>query len=97
MTNENCLEGIRCPQCGQEDCFKITALITCNVTDDGSEPVGDHEWISVPGQVPSVTLVLNRREQLNSKNDEGRQDNKEGQCSDDIRIDMSIICTGGMQ
>jgi len=26
MTNENCLEGIRCPQCGQEDCFKITAV-----------------------------------------------------------------------
>ncbi len=44
MTNENCLEGIRCPACGQEDRFKITAIITCLVTDDGSEPVGDHEW-----------------------------------------------------
>jgi hypothetical protein len=44
MTNVNCLEGIRCPKCGQEDRFKITAIITCLVTDDGSEPVGDHEW-----------------------------------------------------
>jgi hypothetical protein len=44
MTNENCLSGIRCPACGQQDRFKITALITCMVTDDGSEPVGDHEW-----------------------------------------------------
>lgn len=44
MTNANCLEGIRCPACGQQDRFKITALITCLVTDNGSEPVGDHEW-----------------------------------------------------
>lgn len=46
MTNTNCLEGIRCPACGQEDRFKITALITCVVTDNGSEPLGDHEWDS---------------------------------------------------
>lgn len=44
MINTNCLEGIRCPKCSQEDRFKITALITCVVTDDGSEPIGDHEW-----------------------------------------------------
>lgn len=44
MTNTNCLEGIRCPACGQEDRFKITAHITCVVTDNGSEPVGDHGW-----------------------------------------------------
>lgn len=44
MTNTNCLEGIRCPHCGQTGRFKITALITCVVTDNGSEPVGDHEW-----------------------------------------------------
>ena len=44
MTNSNCLENVRCPKCGQEDRFKIVALITCDVTDDGSEPVGDHEW-----------------------------------------------------
>jgi hypothetical protein len=44
MTNSNCLEGVRCPQCGQEKRFLITATITCDVTDDGSEPAGDHCW-----------------------------------------------------
>ncbi len=44
MANHNCLKGIRCPNCGQEDRFFITALITCEVTDDGSEPVGNHYW-----------------------------------------------------
>lgn len=44
MTNTNCLENVRCPKCGQEDRFHITALITCIVTDDGSEPMGDHNW-----------------------------------------------------
>src|SRR5438874_664600 len=44
MTNTNCLVGIRCGKCGQEDRFRIAAMISCIVTDDGSEPVGDHEW-----------------------------------------------------
>ena len=44
MTNENCLVGVHCPRCGQEDRFKIAAVITCLVTDDGSDPVGDHDW-----------------------------------------------------
>jgi hypothetical protein len=44
MVNTNCLEGIRCPNCGQEDRFHINAVITCLVTDAGSEPVGDHYW-----------------------------------------------------
>src|SRR5690242_411389 len=44
MTNSNCLESVCCPKCGQEDRFKITAIILCIVTDAGSEPVGDHEW-----------------------------------------------------
>jgi hypothetical protein len=44
MTNSNCLQNVCCPKCGQEDRFKIVALITCDVTDDGSDPVGDHEW-----------------------------------------------------
>ena len=44
MSNENCLTDVCCPKCGQEDRFRITALITCHVTDDGSEPVGDHVW-----------------------------------------------------
>lgn len=44
MTNTNCLAGVCCPKCGQEDRFRIAAVISCVVTDDGSEPVGDHEW-----------------------------------------------------
>ena len=44
MTNDNCLEGIRCPRCGQEEHFRITALVACHVTDEGSEPTGDHHW-----------------------------------------------------
>lgn len=44
MTNENCLEGIYCPRCGQEDRFYIDARVTCLVTDDGAEAQGDTEW-----------------------------------------------------
>jgi hypothetical protein len=44
MTNTNCLENVCCPKCGQEDRFKIAAIISCLVTDAGSEPVGDHDW-----------------------------------------------------
>lgn len=44
MTNTNCLEGIRCPKCSQEDRFFITGCAQFEVTDDGSEAVGDHEW-----------------------------------------------------
>jgi Zn ribbon nucleic-acid-binding protein len=42
MTNKNCLEGIRCPQCGHEDAFRIEAQITVYVTDDGTEDEGGH-------------------------------------------------------
>jgi len=42
MTNKNCLEGIRCPQCGDEDAFRIEAQITVYVTDDGTEDDGGH-------------------------------------------------------
>jgi len=44
MSNQNCLQGIKCPKCGNEDRFKIQASIACHVTDEGSEPDGDHEW-----------------------------------------------------
>lgn len=44
MTNTNCLENVYCPKCGQEEHFRIAATISCLVTDDGSDPVGDHEW-----------------------------------------------------
>ena len=44
MTNKNCLEGIRCPECGHEDAFRIEAQITVHVTDEGTEEGGDTEW-----------------------------------------------------
>ncbi len=44
MSNTNCLKGIRCPKCGQEDRFMITGYAQFEVTDGGSEATGDHEW-----------------------------------------------------
>jgi hypothetical protein len=44
MTNINCLEGIQCPQCGNEDTFRIAAKTIATVTDDGTDDVGDMEW-----------------------------------------------------
>jgi hypothetical protein len=44
MANTNCLEGIRCPKCGQEDEFRIACTMVCTVIDDGTEKIGDIEW-----------------------------------------------------
>ena len=44
MPNTNCLEGMRCPKCKQEDTLHIIASVTLEVTDDGSEAIGDQEW-----------------------------------------------------
>lgn len=44
MTNTNCLEGMRCPNCGQEDRFKIQGTCMFDVTDNGSEACGNHEF-----------------------------------------------------
>jgi hypothetical protein len=44
MTNTNCLENVRCPKCSQEDRFFIVGCAQFEVTDDGSEAIGDHEW-----------------------------------------------------
>lgn len=44
MTNTNCLDGIRCPRCGQAEHFHVEARVTCLVTDDGAEPRGDTDW-----------------------------------------------------
>lgn len=45
--NENCLEDIACAKCGTRDGFKIGFNGTCQVNDDGSDDVGDHEWDGV--------------------------------------------------
>jgi hypothetical protein len=44
MTNENCLDGIKCPACGNEDRFRIEVTVMATVTDDGAEVEGDMEW-----------------------------------------------------
>jgi hypothetical protein len=45
MSNTNCLEHIRCPTCGSEDAFRVSARIWIFVTDDGTEDEGGHyEW-----------------------------------------------------
>lgn len=47
--NKNCLEGWRCPLCGNEDSFKVDAVVhqTVFLTDDGTEDTksgGDTTW-----------------------------------------------------
>ena len=43
--NTNCLEGIACPKCKQEDAFHIEATIMVFVTDDGTDDTsGQYEW-----------------------------------------------------
>jgi hypothetical protein len=46
MTNENCLAGIKCPKCGNEDRFLISATIVADVTDDGADVAegSDFHW-----------------------------------------------------
>ncbi|MGL4465723.1 MAG: hypothetical protein ACRC1K_26530 [Planctomycetia bacterium] len=46
MTNVNCLDGVCCPTCGQEQRFLITALVDCEVTDDGAWAAdhGHYDW-----------------------------------------------------
>ncbi len=47
--NENCLAGVRCPLCKQNDSFYIegtddTGTRTLEMTDDGCDAVGDFEY-----------------------------------------------------
>jgi hypothetical protein len=44
MPNTNCLEGIRCPDCGNEDAFYIESTAIMYVTHDGAESRGDTQW-----------------------------------------------------
>lgn len=44
MTNENCLSGTKCPQCGSEGPFSIRAEANFLVTDDGTEEYSDVDW-----------------------------------------------------
>jgi hypothetical protein len=44
MTNTNCLEGIKCPACGNEELFRIAATSMFTVTDDGTDDYADVQW-----------------------------------------------------
>ena len=37
MRNDNCLEGIKCPNCGQEARLFIVSTILADVTDGGAD------------------------------------------------------------
>ncbi len=44
MVNFNCLEGVKCPDCGNEKSFYIQSTAVMYVTDDGAECRSDIEW-----------------------------------------------------
>ena len=44
MTNTNCLEGMKCPQCASFEPFKIEVKTIVKVFDDGTGDHGDTEW-----------------------------------------------------
>ena len=43
-TNVNCLEGLKCPQCGQSDRLLIEGTSVFEVVDDGTESHSSVEW-----------------------------------------------------
>lgn len=49
MANSNCLRGMACPECGNEDWFCIEISAWSEVTDDGTGDIGDVEWDSTSG------------------------------------------------
>lgn len=44
MSNENCLKGMRCPECSSEGPFKIAVTAMAEVHDDGTDEIRDVEW-----------------------------------------------------
>ena len=42
--NENCLEGLRCPACGEYDMLLIEVRTVIEITDEGTGDFGDTEW-----------------------------------------------------
>ena len=48
-TNNNVLEGLRCPACGSEGPFGITCTTVGLFADDGCDEYGDMEWDPTSG------------------------------------------------
>ena len=44
MPNTNCLEGIRCPECGFEEYFYISGFCSLTVFDDGIVDTQNCDW-----------------------------------------------------
>ena len=44
MPNQNCLKGLRCPLCGEEEPFQISCTTMVDMWDGGSEQHYDLEW-----------------------------------------------------
>ncbi|SNS00143.1 hypothetical protein SAMN04488503_2278 [Humidesulfovibrio mexicanus] len=44
MSNSNCLEGFRCPECGSYEPFDIEVKTTVTVYDNGSGDMEHAEW-----------------------------------------------------
>jgi len=42
--NENCLTGMKCPECDSYGPFRISSNCWAEVHDDGIEETYDHEW-----------------------------------------------------
>jgi hypothetical protein len=44
MANINCLEGCRCPECGNESAFQVVATAVFTVVDDGTDEGRNVSW-----------------------------------------------------
>ena len=42
--NTNCLEGMKCPECGSLEPFDIRVTVTMEVSDLGTDDYNDVEW-----------------------------------------------------
>lgn len=42
--NTNALEGVRCPVCGSEEKFAISAMVIIEITDDGIQDYRNVDW-----------------------------------------------------
>jgi hypothetical protein len=36
--------GLACPECGRDDNLRIVITTWATLSEDGTEPFGDHEW-----------------------------------------------------
>ena len=45
MSNNNCLHGMRCPQCKAEEPFRFMSTVICTWHDDGTDDYSDLEFV----------------------------------------------------